>query len=311
MKDKEIINWLLQGDVSIQYQVCRDLLDEERPDLRARIGKEGWGAEYLKRRLPNGHWGDQFYHPKWASSHYTILDLRYLCLNPENIAVRETIDLIEKKERGPDMGIHPSRSGGKSDVCINGMFLNYASYFGIDESKLVSVVDFLLSQRMPDGGFNCTLNRSGARHSSLHTTISVLEGISGYKKNGYKYRMEELSSVERSSLEFMLKHQLYKSDRTGEIINNKFLRFSFPARWYYDISRALDYFQEAGYDWDERMQPAIDVIMDKRNKNGTWNMQAKHPGQVHFEMEKAGRPGRWNTLRVLRVLKHFKMKDER
>ena len=308
MTNKEIINWLLDGDVSIQYQVYRDLLEEERPELRARIEKEGWGAEFLKRRLSNGHWGNKFYHPKWTSSHYTILDLRNLCISPENTIIRETIDLIAEKERATDGGIHPAGSVRFSDVCINGMFMNYAAYFGLEEKRFEEVVDFILSQKMPDGGFNCTLNRSGAVHSSLHTTISVMEGISEYEKNGYQYRLDELKKVEKTSLEFILLHHLFKSDRSGKIINEKFLRFSFPGRWYYDILRALDHFQYAGFEWDERMKAAIDVVLDKRNKDGSWNMQAKHPGQVHFEMEKAGRPGRWNTLRVLRVLKHFNIK---
>ena len=49
---------------------------------------------------------------------------------------------------------------------------------------------------------------------------------------------------------------------------------------------ALDYFQYAEVKWDQRMQAAIDILLDKRNKNGTWNVQAAHPGQVHFTMEK-------------------------
>jgi hypothetical protein len=55
------------------------------------------------------------------------------------------------------------------------------------------------------------------------------------------------------------------------------------------------------------MEAAISVILKKRNNDGTWNIQAAHPGQVHFVMEKAGTPSRWNTLRALRVLEHFKI----
>tara|TARA_R110002050_G_scaffold286468_3_gene436996 strand:- start:82454 stop:82624 length:171 start_codon:yes stop_codon:yes gene_type:complete len=55
------------------------------------------------------------------------------------------------------------------------------------------------------------------------------------------------------------------------------------------------------------MSPAINVIFKKRNKEGRWNLQAKHPGKAHFDMEKAGKPSRWNTLRVLRLIKHFKI----
>ena len=306
MDHQEIIKWLLQGDVSIQYQVHRDLLSQEREDLRGRIEMEGWGANFLSCRRPDGHWGDGFYQPKWTSSHYTLLDLRNLCISPDQGLIRESINMIADKEKGPDGGVNPSGTIKNSDVCINGMFLNYSSYFKIDENKLQSVVDFLLSQVMSDGGFNCQFNRSGARHSSLHSTLSVLEGITEYTCNGYNYRLEELKEAARTAQEFILLHRLYFSDRTGKIIHKDFLRMPYPGRWKYDILRALDYFQHSGSGWDDRMLPAIEVVMHKRNKDGTWNLQAKHPGETHFDMELAGKPSRWNTLRALRVLKHFK-----
>jgi hypothetical protein len=98
---------------------------------------------------------------------------------------------------------------------------------------------------------------------------------------------------------------LFKSDKTGDIIHIDMLRLSFPSRWKYDILRAFEYFRSAGCEWDERMKPAADILMKKRRKDGRWPLQAKHPGELHFEMEKAGKPSRWNTLRALRVLKAF------
>jgi hypothetical protein len=55
------------------------------------------------------------------------------------------------------------------------------------------------------------------------------------------------------------------------------------------------------------MKAAIAVLKTKQNNEGSWNMPAAHPGQVHLVMETAGKPSRWNTLRVLRVLKHFEI----
>ncbi|MCK5465131.1 MAG: hypothetical protein KAI95_19020 [Bacteroidales bacterium] len=307
MNTQKIIDWLLEGDISIRYQVQRDLLSIEDEDLRNRISLEGWGAQFLSRRRPDGHWGMKFYQPKWTSSHYTLLDLRNLCIAPDCREIMETLEKIIRTEKGRDGGIRPIGSVQASDVCINGMFLNYASYFKTAPEQLESVVDFILSQTMPDGGFNCMSNRSGAVHSSLHTTLSVLEGITEYEQNGYQYRLDELGLALRSSMEFILIHQLFLSDRTGEIIKKDFLRISYPGRWKYDILRAMDYFQHARLDWDERMNPALQVLLKKRNKDFTWNVQAKHPGQVHFDMEIAGKQSRWNTLRALRVLKHYKM----
>jgi hypothetical protein len=53
------------------------------------------------------------------------------------------------------------------------------------------------------------------------------------------------------------------------------------------------------------MDEALGVLIKKRRKDGTWPVQAKHPGQTHFDMEKTGGPSRWNTLRALRVLKVY------
>ena len=78
MNAQEIISWLLQGDVSIQYQTHADLLGEDKKDLQYRIAREGWGKALLSRRKSNGHWGGRFYQPKWISTHYTLLDLRHL-----------------------------------------------------------------------------------------------------------------------------------------------------------------------------------------------------------------------------------------
>jgi hypothetical protein len=305
---KQIPDWLLEGDVSIQYQVCRDLLGVEKKSLQARIASEGWGLKFLSKRKSDGHWGDKFYQPKWTSTHYTLLDLRNLNLPSNNALVKKSIDLVLQNNIAYDGGIQlgPSTSY-HSDVCVNGMFLNYASFFKTPEIKLHSMIDCLLNEIMPDGGFNCRTSRSGAKHSSLHSTLSVLEGLTEFQKAGYTYRKDEIKRAINSSIEFILLHQLFLSDRTNQIINESFLKLTYPCRWKYDILRALDYFQYAGIKWENRMKAAIDFLKSKQNNDGTWNMQAAHPGQVHLTMEKAGKPSRWNTLRVLRVFKHFKI----
>ena len=308
MDKQQIIDWLLEGDVSIQYQVWRDLLGVDKRKLQASISNEGWGQAYLSKRKSDGHWGDGFYQPKWISTHYTLLDLRNLNLSPTNDIVQESIELILQNNIADDGGIQLGPSTSQySDVCVNGMFLNYASYFKTSEKSMYSIIDCLLKEIMADGGFNCRTTRTGAKHSSLHTTISVLEGLSEFQKAGYTYRKDEILSVKKSSIEFILLHQLFLSDRTGQIINKDFLKLTYPCRWKYDILRAMDFFQYTGIGWDNRMKVAIDVLKSKRNKEGSWNMQAAHPGQVHVSMEKAGKPSRWNTLRVLRVMKHFEI----
>lgn len=305
MNENEIMAWLLRGDVSVQYQVYRDLLHPERNELQQRIALEGWGARFLSFRNTSGHWGRGFYQPKWVSTHYTILDLKNLAISSDNKEIRNLLSYMTPELKGPDGGVYPIGVEKKSDVCVNGMFLNYASYFGTGERDLCSIVDFLLSEHMPDGGFNCYSNTKGATHSSMHSTISVVEGIREYVRKGYTYKAEELHDAELMAREFLLQHKLFRSDRTGEVIDGKMLMLSYPSRWRYDILRALDYFRFAGAEYDAGMDDAVQVLLKKRRADNRWPLQAKHPGRTHFDMEKAGEPSRWNTLRAMRVLKHF------
>lgn len=305
MSDEKIIDWLLEGDPAIQYQTFRDLLGEDRPDIQARIAEEGWGRRFLSCQNGDGSWGERFYQPKWTSTHYTLMDLKILGICPGHPLIRETISLVLGDLKGSDGGVLCSHASDASDVCVNGMVLNYASYFGAPEEQLRSIVDFLLNEHMADGGFNCRSNRSGARHSSLHSTLSVLEGIQEYSDNGYHYRLDEFHNAASAAREFILLHRLYKSDRTGKIIRKDFLQLSFPPRWYYNILRSLDHFRTADAPWDDRMTDALRVLISKRRRDGLWPVQAARAGKVHFKMEEARQPSRWNTLIALRVLKAY------
>ena len=128
--------------------------------------QRGWGARFLRQRNADGHWGRTYYQPKWISTHYTVLDLKNLGVSPEEPRIKDTLIEVLKNMKGGDGGIDISTSGRNSDVCVNGMFLNFASYFQMPGDKLESIVDFLLEEHMGDGGFNCESNQRGWRYSA-------------------------------------------------------------------------------------------------------------------------------------------------
>ena len=297
-----VLEWLDAGDVAIRYQARRDLLGHDDDALRRRIAVEGDGAALLAARGANGHWGRGFYQPKWTSSHYTLLELRNLGLPPHTSAPRETAALILAEEKGRDGGLNPSRTIRVSDVCVNGMALNYLSYFGMPTDALASIVDFLLTQRMADGGFNCHSNRKGATHSSVHTSVSVIEGVTEYLRRGHPYRADELGAAAATSVEFLLRHRLFRSERTGEPIDPEFLRLHHPARWHFDILRGLDAMRDARVAPDPRMADAVGVLRSRRRDDGRWAMNRAYPGETHLPPKPAGRPDRWVSLIALRVL---------
>ncbi len=99
---------------------------------------------------------------------------------------------------------------------------------------------------------------------------------------------------------------MFRSLRTGEIVNKRWLHFSYPTFWHYDVLRGLDYLRDAGIKPDGRIDEAIDVVIQRRHQNGRWPLNLLHPEQIPLKMEtEVAGASRWNTLRALRVLRWY------
>jgi hypothetical protein len=305
-QDNNIIRWLMNGDPSIRWQVVKDLLDQpvKVADIeRCKISEVGWGKKLLSKQDKNEMWSGSLYHHKWISTTYTMLLLKSFGLSPNNSKVKKACKILLDKGFYSDGGINYFSSLNHSETCVTGMILSLVSYFQYVDQRIFNLAEFLLKQQMADGGWNCQSFR-GAKHSSFHTTISVLEGLREFEK----FNIKKTSRIRRSQLagiEFLLNHRLFRSHRTGKIFDSRMTRFSFPPRWRYDVLRVLDYFQEANIPYDERMKDALELVLKRKCKDGKWFLQSRHPGKTYFEMEQVGKPSRWNTLRALRVLKKY------
>jgi hypothetical protein len=233
-----------------------------------------------------------------------MLMLRDFGLPDTNRQARKACKLLLdgglQRDGGINYGIW-AKWTGRSETCVTGMVLSILSYFKHDDDRLDTVAHHLLEQQMPDGGWNCR-RPSGATHASVHTTISVLEGLRLYELHrGHKAR--EVRAAQHRGREFLLVHRLFRSHRTGEVIKPVFTRFAFPPRWHYDILRALDYFQAVNASRDPRLAEAIEIVRGSQRRDGRWSLQHFYKGKRYFELERLGAPSRWNTLRALRVLR--------
>ena len=180
------------------------------------------------------------------------------------------------------------------------MVLSILAYFEYDDDLLDTIAAHLLQQQLPDGGWNCQ-RPYGATHASVHTTISVLEGLRLYELHRRR-NVAAVRAAQARGREFLLVHRLFRSQRTGAIIKPIFVRFSFPPRWHYDILRALDYFQAVKARRDHRLAEAIAIVRNKQREDGRWPLENRYRGKAYFQLERLGAPSRWNTLRALRVL---------
>jgi len=302
------IKWLLDSDPAIRWQVMRDLTDEDRATIaaeRSHVATKGWGAKLLSLQSPAGHWGGPQEDLGLLITLYSLVVLMDLGLDPASKQARKMIDRVDKRLVFKPLNNRPFLHG-ETEPCINGRILALGAYFKEPNDALARQ---LLREQLEDGGWNCeavelSAKRPLSRRSSFHTTICVLEGLLAYERAGRK--SAAVTKARKRGENYLLERRVFRSLRTGEVIDKRWLRFSFPTFWHYDVLRGLEYLRNAGIKPDRRVREAIKVVIERRHQNGRWPLNLLHPQYIPLQMETdVGSASRWNTLRALRVLRWY------
>lgn len=295
---KSVIKWLLDSDPSIRWQVMRDITkepDEVVAAERARVAREGWGAQLLTLQAPDGSWWSERDPWPWKGTILTLVMLKDLGPDPSNDEIRKAVDLIRDRIELPQLNLPFFE--GETEPCINGRILATGAYFGVACDRLV---DRLLSEQLEDGGWNCEAENGSVR-SSFHSTICVIEGLLEYEKAGGG--IGAVSEALGRANEYLLKRRMFRFLSTGEVINREWMKFSFPTTYHYDVLRGLDYLRGSGKKPDERVDEAISLVVKRQHQNGRWPLNVLHSDRMPFDMDAGkGMASRWITLRALRVL---------
>ena len=302
------LKWLLDSDPAIRWQVMRDLTGEAPSAIaaeRSRVATEGWGARLLALQSPAGNWGGPNEDRGLLMTLYTLVVLKDLGLDPASREARKMIGRVKKRLVFKPLNNRPFLHG-ETEPCINGRILGIGAYFQEPNDALAHR---LLEEQLEDGGWNCeavepSAKRPLSRRSSFHTTICVLEGLLDYERAGRK--SAAVTRARRRGENYLLARRMFRSFRSGEVIDPRWLRFSFPTFWHYDVLRGLDYLRNAGIKPGRRVREAIEIVIQRRHQNGRWPLNLLHSEHIPLEMETAvGKASRWNTLRALRVLRWY------
>lgn len=343
-EDDPVVRWLLQGDPAIRWQVLRDLVNASETEVsteRARVEHEGWGARLLALRAPDGLWANGACFPgtaayaaataralaageppppfpspdaepaeaptdgsgaepgqPWTATYPVLLDLCHLGTAPGVPVMQETAHLVARNCRWEYDGL--PFFAGEVDCCINAGTILIGAYLGVDVDP---VVQRLVADQMPDGGWNCWAETRPAP-ASFASTLDVIDALLRWER--HTGGSEEVRRARRNGEEYLLRRNLFRSLRTGEVVNPQWALFSYPPRWQYDLLKATEYFARRGGTPDPRLAEAIERVRAKRRPDGRWLLENTHSGAVHFRFEEPdGTPSRWNTLRALRVLRWY------
>jgi len=264
--------------------------------------------------VDDGRWGGAAWNRGWDSTMHVLMLLRDMGLDLASDQARRAVGLV--RDRVTWQGCGPQECDGNAffegevEPCINGQVAAVGAYFGQD---VRGIVDRLLGEQLPDGGWNCDAP-NGSTRSSFNTTICVLEALLEYERAGNGTPV--VTEARLRGQEYLLERRLFRRRSTGQVIERDrkggaaWTRFAFPTWWHYDVLRGLDYLRSAGVPPDERAAEAIELVASKRDGDGRWLLETRYPGLMPVETDEGeGRPSRWNTLRALRVLRWYDRAD--
>ncbi|MGH3876437.1 MAG: squalene cyclase [Actinophytocola sp.] len=307
------IDWLLDSDPALRWQVERDLVGEP-PEVweatRARIATEGFGARLLALQDPDGQWAGGAYFPAgfafddmdtqgqpWTATTWTLNTLREWGLDPAVLS--GTAELLAENSRWEYDDL--PYWGGEVDCCVNAWTVANGLWLGAD---VTGIVEWFLEHRLPDGGWNCEWVE-GSTRSSFHSTLNSLTGMLAH--DVATGGTDATRVARRGGEEYLLTRGLFRRLSTGEPVGPWVNRFAYPFRWFYSVLTAAEYFRRAtahdGTKPDPRMADAIEMVRAARQPDGTWLQAHRHPGRVWFEVDVPARePSKWLTLYGTRVL---------
>lgn len=305
-----VIQWLLNSDPAIRWQVMQDLTNatpEEVAVERARVTTEGWGAQLLALQAADGCWGGAAWNRGWDSTMHVLMLLRDFGLDPTcgqaRLAVSLVRDHVTWRGCGPLECDNNPFFAGELEPCINGQVGAAGAYFG---ENIRGIVDRLLAEQLPDGGWNCEA-QNGSTRSSFNTTICVLEALLEYELNSG--RSPDVTAARLRGQDYLLDRHLFRRLSTGDVIEHDrkggtaWTSFAFPTWWHYDVLRGLEYLRRAYITPDERVAEAIKLVESKRRGDSRWLLEVQYPGTMPFEIDEGvGMPSRWITLRAIWVL---------
>ncbi|GAA4348989.1 hypothetical protein GCM10023087_14210 [Microbacterium rhizosphaerae] len=303
----DVIEWMLDSDPAIRWQVLRDLTDAPEADVaaeRARVATEGWGAQLLALQGDDGLWDGGVYRPGWAqedrpffdawtATHFTLEQLREFGLDPASAQAQRALTLVR------DNATWEGRPyfDGEIEPCINGTVLATAAYVGEGGER---VTETLVETMLADGGWNCWAEY-GSRVSSFHSTICALDGLLAWEQ--HSGRSDPATAARHAGEEYLLERGLFRRKSTGEVADPRFTMLSYPTRWFYDMLRGLDYLRRADLR-DERAAEAMELLRGKADADGRFRLENIHEGPTWFGLDqREGAPSRWITLKALRVLR--------
>jgi hypothetical protein len=314
MTDAKVLDWLLDSDPALRWQVERDLAGappEVWEATRARVATEGFGARLLALQGDDGQWEGGAYFPKgffgspeqeqpgqpWTATTWSLNSLREWGMPASAMSDTAAKLAANSTWEYDDLPYW----GGEVDVCINAFTLGNGAWLGVD---MTTLAQWFVDHRQEEGGWNCRVEEGDDTvRSSAHSTLNAVRGLLDYERRTGDTSVRE---ARKTGEEYLLKRIVHKVT-TGEEVVEGVRAAAYPFRHHHNVLRATDHFRRAalhdGTAPDPRLEEAVEILRRKRQPDGRFLQDTRYPGRMHFEVDvPEAEPSKWVTFYATRVL---------
>jgi hypothetical protein len=303
------VEWLLaSNEPAIRVMARRDLLDEPAGNDAEHILDGPKVRALFAGQQPDGGFGVHPY-KKWTGAHWRLVSLTELEIpagEPRAHRMAETVLdwLTSDRHRSAIPTIN-----GRVRRCASqeGNAIAACSRLGLaDDPRVALLAQSLVAWQWPDGGWNCD-RRPEANHSSMHETLIPTWGLHQYAEATGD---TAAGAAARRAADFLLEHRLFRSHRTGSIVDPRWLDLRYPPYWHYNVLHGLLVLSQMGRAPDPRASEALDIIEERRLADGRWRPNGywwrprdKSGSGIDVADWGRGGPNEMITLNALRVLR--------
>ena len=319
MKDRAVLNWLLESDEpAVRYRTRTWLLGEAETSAKVKSDRRAaWNGPIVSTLLDLTPEAKKDPYRKWWGLHWRLVSLAYFALPVDRADTRAKLD--EAIDVELDWIANPRRLDAPQRLREDGLYLSDASMEGnglyiasrlghAADARVGRLVEALLKWQWPDGGWNCDGAASGYR-SSFHESWATAIGLASYS---YASGNADALAAARRTAELLLEHRLFRSLKDEQPIHPSFVTLHWPAYWHYDYLGGLRVLNavDSGLLADPRAADALDLLESKRLPDGGfqagrawWQRPSNPTSPVDVIDWGKGRPSEMLTLHALAVLK--------
>ncbi len=314
--------WLLEPDPAnpaIRYFALRDLLgraadDPEVVEAHSAIMTTGPVPVILDAQHPDGYWqqpGGGY--RKYRGTVWQIMLLSELGADSTDERVQRGCEYVLSHSIASNGGFAASNTRPvPSNVihCLNGNLLYALIRLGwLDDPRVQQALDWQARAITGEGSiqyyesgtngpdFACAVNEKQPCGWGATKAMKALAAVPPERR-----ALTVARALERG-MEFLLRYDLAKADYPyTEKVSSAWFKLGFPLSYWSDVLETLAVLAALGHGGDPRLAEVYRWLLGKQDAQGRWKLENSLNGKMWIDIEKRGRPSKWITLRVMRVL---------